>query len=380
MFRKTMLAVSMGLVFSMSGCGGGGSDNPPAQITTGTGYYVDSAVSGVKTKCGTKEGTTDASGKFTFEVGKSCTLFLGDIKLRDIDKAILKDGVTVYETDKYTAQVLQSLDSDGNPTNGITISEEFVTALSTANITTLPTNEAERTAMLAVIETAGGTIVTETDAQTHAYTTLISGKDLYTIDIDGDNAQEDIGPITFKADGSLVGASENTWRFDGDKLYLGTGTDYHQIMSVTADYILFKDYDDDDSTTRAYFNEAKARAFMATLSAPNNPPVQSGLTALLAGKTFYKPDLHDGEKSLTTFKYNSDMTSCQVLDETGNLLVTFDINTSGNSYTFSNGRKYTLSSQNSDYVAMMFSENNIDKEIFRFYKNKSKAQSYLNTL
>lgn len=40
MFKKTLLAVSVGLVFSMSGCGGGGSgDNPPAQITTGTGYY-----------------------------------------------------------------------------------------------------------------------------------------------------------------------------------------------------------------------------------------------------------------------------------------------------------------------------------------------------
>ena len=272
MFKKTLLAVSVGLVFSMSGCGGGGDDPTPQTIATGTGYYVDSAVSGVKTKCGAKEGTTGADGKFTFEVGKGCTFFLGDIKLRDIDKAILKDGVTVYETDKYTAQVLQSLDSDGNPTNGITISEEFVTALTTANITTLPTNEAERMVMLAVIETAGGTIVTETGAQTHAYSTLISGKDLYTIDIDGDNAQEDIGPITFKADGSLVGASENTWRFDGDKLYLGTGSDYHQVMSVTADYILFKDYDGDDSTTRAYFDEAKARAFMATLGGSTNPP------------------------------------------------------------------------------------------------------------
>lgn len=297
MFKKTMLAVSVGLVFSMSGCGGGGSsDSTPQAIVTGTGYYVDSAVNGVKTKCGAKEGTTGADGKFTFEVGKGCTFFLGDIKLRDIDKDILKDGVTVYETNKYTTQVLQSLDSDGNPTNGITISDEFVTALKTANITTLPTNEAETTAMLAVIDTAGGTIVTQTDAQSHAIKTLMSGKTFYIPGIE-ENGDKHLTKVIINA-----GATHLTWQWiigatnggEGDISIDGTtmmlaGSEDQEYLGHTADYVSILEHNNDGSTYNArwYEDRAKAEAYMATLSAPNNPSSQTEIEALVIGKTYY---------------------------------------------------------------------------------------------
>lgn len=261
-----MLTISIGLVLSLAGCGGGGDDEPTAQITTGTGFYVDSAVSGVNYTCGASEGTTDEAGKFTFEVDKGCTFFLGDIKLRDIDKEILKDGVTVYETDAATAQILQSLDSDGNSTNGITISDEFVTALSIANITTLPTTEAETTAMLEVIENAGGTIISLVDAQGHALSTFISDRDVYAVSEDGFN-EDGIGPYRFNSDGSISGSSDSdTWRVDGDKLYFGTGTDFSQYISTNEEYSIFHDDGDSNEITRVYTDKTKAEAYLATLS------------------------------------------------------------------------------------------------------------------
>ena len=102
------------------GCGGGTS-NTSSNI--GTGYYVDSAIAGVDYVCGTESGTTDKKGKFTFEEDKSCTFKVGDIILREVDASILKDGITILEDNLDTARFLQTLDRDGNATNGIEVSD-----------------------------------------------------------------------------------------------------------------------------------------------------------------------------------------------------------------------------------------------------------------
>ena len=130
----------VGAMLSLVGCGGGGSDDPQ-EATTGTAYYVDSAVSGVNYKCGSQEGITGADGSFTFEVGSSCTFYLGDMELRGVDAGLLVNGESVYETDVEIARILQSLDSDGNPDNGITIEAATVQALADEGITSLPTTD-----------------------------------------------------------------------------------------------------------------------------------------------------------------------------------------------------------------------------------------------
>ena len=92
----------VGAMISLVGCGGGSSDTTdsvgtnPTPVATGTAYYVDSAVSGVNYKCGSQEGITGADGEFTFEVGASCTFYLGDIELRGVEAELLVDGESVY--------------------------------------------------------------------------------------------------------------------------------------------------------------------------------------------------------------------------------------------------------------------------------------------
>lgn len=99
----------------VSGCGGGSSD---PEVDTGTGYYTDSAVSGVHYTCGSKSGVIGVDGSFTFEVGKDCTFTLGDITLRSVDADNLQDKVKIVEDRVELARMLQTLDKDGNSNNG----------------------------------------------------------------------------------------------------------------------------------------------------------------------------------------------------------------------------------------------------------------------
>ncbi len=89
----------------------------------GKGYYVDSAVEGVNFQCGSESGVTDNNGTFTFESGSDCNFTLGGVKLRDINGSLLEDNITILETNETVAQLLQTLDSDGNASNGIQISK-----------------------------------------------------------------------------------------------------------------------------------------------------------------------------------------------------------------------------------------------------------------
>jgi len=193
------------------GCGSSSSS-----VDTATAYYLDSAVSGVNYKCGSQEGITGVNGEFTFEKGESCTFYLGDIKLRDMDKTLLKDGAKIVEDDIKIATLLQSLDVDGNPDNGITLTPEVVEAVSATlkedEESKLPSTPEEIEALVASVENNvtnfEGHIVTEEEAQSHLESTqtkaLLAGKTFYLAYIDHD--VQKIEKIVVNAD-----ATSATW-------------------------------------------------------------------------------------------------------------------------------------------------------------------------
>ena len=111
------------------GCGGGGGNTP---AKTGTGYYVDSAIVGANYKCGSQSGVTGEGGKFTFEQGVNCEFSLAGIPLKSVSKTELYNGKKIVEDDVNVAQLLQSLDADGNPDNGIQITKEIADAVKKA--------------------------------------------------------------------------------------------------------------------------------------------------------------------------------------------------------------------------------------------------------
>ena len=140
MKRETKIVSIISVIAStfLIGCGGGSTSS---SSTVGTGYYIDSAVAGVTYVCGSQSGTTDAKGTFTFEKGADCAFSIGDLLLRKVNASALRDKVSILEDNATTAQLLQSLDSDGNAENGIHIAKESASLFREIAQKTAPTDE-----------------------------------------------------------------------------------------------------------------------------------------------------------------------------------------------------------------------------------------------
>ena len=116
---KLKFLSSITFIAILAGCGGGGGSN-----ATATAYYKDSSVEGVEYHCGSQTGVTNKDGAFSFEVGQNCEMKLADLTLRNVSANELFDGKIIVEDNPTVAAFLQSLDVDGDPDNGITITKE----------------------------------------------------------------------------------------------------------------------------------------------------------------------------------------------------------------------------------------------------------------
>jgi len=135
--KKKILLGSISVIASiiLSGCGGSDS-NSSSTSSTETGYFIDSAVAGVEyTTSSGLTGTTDEYGRFRFNSGDTVRFSIGKLELGDAIPS--SDGLVTPEdlaagdeTVKTTIlRVLQALDIDDDPTNGITIPSDVVSAL-----------------------------------------------------------------------------------------------------------------------------------------------------------------------------------------------------------------------------------------------------------
>lgn len=126
----------MVVLLSLTGCGGSGSgttasSNTPAEEdpTFFSGQIIDSVVAGLSYRTNGRAGTTDGNGTFFYQAGEMVEFHLGDLVLgQTAGKAIativdLVDGATDIGDRRALniARLLQSLDVDGNPRNGIRI-------------------------------------------------------------------------------------------------------------------------------------------------------------------------------------------------------------------------------------------------------------------
>ncbi|RUM67720.1 MAG: hypothetical protein DSZ05_02145 [Sulfurospirillum sp.] len=167
--KKGIVVLSMVTVGLFNGCGGSAVENDTA--TTGTGYYIDSAVSGVDYVCGMQTGKTGTDGSFIFEKGADCTFSIGDMILRKVDSRSLKENVKIIEDNLTVATLLQTLDSDGDPEKaGITISPEVARILQQNKIVKLPENENEVVEIYEMIKNVNdyhGTLKSVEEARAH---------------------------------------------------------------------------------------------------------------------------------------------------------------------------------------------------------------------
>ncbi len=179
-----MTAIAILAVGSLVGCGGGGGSSG---TTTKTGYFIDSAVEGLEYTSGSMTGITGADGSFKYEEGKPVTFKIGNMVLGSLTvtnsrvfPVDLVSGATNerHQNVSLMAQILQSLDSDGVASNGITINETTRRSItqSIAIATADPSQTRTVISQLLASSTTGTfrtTLVDQTAAEGHLESNLI---------------------------------------------------------------------------------------------------------------------------------------------------------------------------------------------------------------
>jgi pectate lyase len=129
--KLTKIAALVGGVILISACGEKSSTNvtlPPEPALTGV--FVDSPVSGLGYKSASvPDGVTNASGEFAYFRGEQLSFHIGDLIFPDAPASSVISPLDLFTTDNAfnqsvvnTIRLLQSLDTDGDASNGIELS------------------------------------------------------------------------------------------------------------------------------------------------------------------------------------------------------------------------------------------------------------------
>jgi hypothetical protein len=108
-------------------CGGGGGSSNPAS----TGVFIDSPVINISYRTETQNGVTNSRGEFKYHPGETVTFFIGPLEFPSVLAGAKVTPLDMAETDDVfhpmvvnISRLLQTLDKDGDTSNGITISDD----------------------------------------------------------------------------------------------------------------------------------------------------------------------------------------------------------------------------------------------------------------
>ena len=134
--------ISVFIVIGLSGCGGGSGNSEDAVIpdndlppvlatpepTVYTGVFLDSAVNNLSYSTASGSGKTNEQGEFTYQLNETITFSIGNITFPEVDAANVVTPLTLFDTQDVnelkvvnSLRLIQSLDIDGDASNGIDI-------------------------------------------------------------------------------------------------------------------------------------------------------------------------------------------------------------------------------------------------------------------
>ncbi|GLQ32799.1 hypothetical protein [Litoribrevibacter albus] len=219
------------MVACSDGGSSGGSSSNNSSSTTNTGQFVDSEVVNIAYRTETQSGFTDENGEFKFKDGETVTFMIGDIELPATDAKDLITPLDIADTTDVNdtsvvniLRLLQTLDTDGDPDNGITIADlahdnavgydiDFSSGTFDDDIEALiPLSGSDNTTLVDQA-TAVAHFQSSIDTLTSAFTpSLFTNGEAYNVFEDDTWV---IAGFTFKTDGSLA------WDYAGEQ---GTGS------------------------------------------------------------------------------------------------------------------------------------------------------------
>ncbi|WP_255199190.1 adhesin [Vibrio sp. 05-20-BW147] len=163
------------VALALAGCGGSSDSSTPTPQTK-TGVFLDSPVIGMNYRTATiSDGVTTEDGKFTYLEGETVTFYLGDLTFpavkagAQVTPADIGGGLATTTTVNIL-QLLQSLDENGNLSDGITISDSSKDAFVGTGLDV--SSDSFDASVSAILTSISKTLVTEEAAQTHFTDTL----------------------------------------------------------------------------------------------------------------------------------------------------------------------------------------------------------------
>lgn len=208
--KKTIISAAM-LSMLMTGCGGSGSGGKnsssvsslsssvavsvssvssaetsstqaSSQAPVVTGVFLDAAVANIGYRTETQEGFTNDQGEFSYRVGELITFFIGALELPSVAAKDIVTPLDMASTETLEdnqviniLRLLQSLDKDGDASNGIEITAAAIAAGAILDFTLSPDIFAELPAVKELLQASGSTnqeLVSIEQAVAHFQTTL----------------------------------------------------------------------------------------------------------------------------------------------------------------------------------------------------------------
>ena len=169
--------IVIGTLTLLSACGGGSDDPPSSPVTASTGVFVDGVVVGLHYETPTFSGTTNNAGEYDFLPGETVTFSIGGVVLGSTTAGPVVTPLTLVSgatgpTDPVVTNIVRfllTLDDDGNPDNGITISDAVTAAAAGLSVDFTIADLSTDTGVIALLAALPGppTLVDSTVAQTH---------------------------------------------------------------------------------------------------------------------------------------------------------------------------------------------------------------------
>ena len=197
--RRLASAAALGCALAlMPACGSSEADKTAPELDTqgvesrpgltARGQFVDSPVSGLFYRTESQEGFTDHNGYFEFREGESVSFYIGNIFLgsTEVDDIITPEDLAkkssgeLSDTAVNILRLLQTLDEDGDPSNGISINDatQFAASQIHQNSISVTVSCAEFENNTTLMELIGqttniATLVDENQAVQHYQSTLV---------------------------------------------------------------------------------------------------------------------------------------------------------------------------------------------------------------
>ena len=193
--KKSKFLLGASTLLAITACGGGEKSVVAASVQTGV--FLDSPIINIGYKTETLEGVTDSLGQYQYLEGETVTFSIGDLVFPAVTA---KDSVTPLDIAKSNdtsnstvvnmIRFLQTLDADGDASNGLTISDLAKKAATQVNFdlteTAFETSAAVRSLILNAGQSTSPTaLVSKADAIAHFDQSLI---DNFSINLSGREA------------------------------------------------------------------------------------------------------------------------------------------------------------------------------------------------